>query len=301
VSGASSLYRTLENVKGVTCRQGVPLSSLTSFGVGGPVAVLAVAENTEGLRNVLRSIADSGTKWFMLGAGTNVIFHDDGFDGVVLRLGSAFANTERDGSNVRVGASALLSDTLSFCAEHSLSGLERLAGIPGSVGGAVAGNAGAYGATIGEKVQSLRGFGERGAARRLESGDVHFDYRYADFGPPIVLTEVELSLEEGKREAIVAEMEEIVKRRRERQPYEFPCAGSVFKNPPEMKAARLIEQAGLKGRKVGGAQVSDKHANFIVNRGGASSSDVLSLIDIVREEVQSRFSVSLQLEIKVVQ
>jgi UDP-N-acetylmuramate dehydrogenase len=263
--------------------------------------LLAVAEDTRGLQYILRSISDAGIRWFVLGAGTNVVFGDEGFDGVVVKLGPAFSRIEKEGTGILAGASGLLSDAVSFCAEHSLSGLEKLAGIPGSIGGAVAGNAGAFGTTIGERVDCLRGFGAGGTARSLGPTDVDFGYRHADFGSWMLLTEVVLSLGKGQKEAIRAEMDGILETRKERQPYEFPCAGSVFKNPPGTKAASLIEEAGLKGRRVGGAEVSNKHANFIVNRGGASSSDVLSLIDVVRKEVLRRFSVPLQLEIRVVQ
>ncbi|UCF78563.1 MAG: UDP-N-acetylmuramate dehydrogenase [Candidatus Eiseniibacteriota bacterium] len=301
MSGANSLYGSLKSVDGVTCEKEALLSSLTSFRVGGPAAVLAIAEDASGLRSVLRLVSDAGVRLFVLGAGTNVIFRDEGFDGVVLKLGPGFGRLEREGLKVRAGAAASLSDVVCFCAGNSLSGLEALAGIPGSLGGAVAGNAGAFGTTVGEKVDSLTGYDAEGAARSLGSNQMDFGYRRADFGAALVLTEILLSLEEGRREAMLDRMDEIVRKRKESQPYELPCAGSIFKNPPEMKAARLIEKAGLKGRTVGGAEVSAKHANFIVNKGGASSDDVLSLIEVVREAVHRKFSVSLELEVKVVQ
>jgi UDP-N-acetylmuramate dehydrogenase len=300
VSSVSGFYESLENLGGVRCTRNVPLATLTSFKVGGPADVLAVAEDVEGLRTMLGSFADAGAKWFVLGAGTNVIFEDAGFRGVVAKLGSGFARITRESTKVLAGASALWSDLLSSCAEFGLSGLDRMAGIPGTVGGAVFGNAGAFGMAIGDRVEWVRGMNILGVERNLIPGEIGFSYRHASFPSEFVLTQVALSLESGEKEAILASMNEALAKRREKQPLELPSAGSVFKNPPEAKAARLIEDAGLKGRRVGGAQVSEKHANFIVNRGGASAGDILSLVDIVREEVLKKFSVKLELEVKVV-
>jgi len=240
------------------------------------------------------------SRWFVLGAGTNVVFDDSGFRGVVVKLGSGFGSIANDGVKVFAGASAPWGELLSSCAQLGLSGLERMAGIPGTVGGGVFGNAGAFGASIGDKIEWVEGMNALGIEERLAAPDIGFGYRRASFPPNFVLTRVALSLQAGERETLLATMDEIMARRREKQPLEFPSAGSVFKNPCQAKAARLIEEAGLKGRRVGGAVVSEKHANFIVNAGGATARDILTLIDIVREEVLRRFSVSLELEVKVV-
>jgi len=300
VSSANGLYESLENTSGVCLSRNVSLANLTSLEVGGPADVLAVAEDLEGLRSVLGSLADADAKWFVLGAGTNVIFEDAGFRGVVVKLGSGFAGVARERTRVLAGASALWSDLISSCAVFELSGLERMAGIPGTVGGAVFGNAGAFGVTVGDRVEWAKGMNALGVESKFTRDEIGFSYRHAGFPGEFVLTQVAFSLESGEKEALLATMEETLAKRREKQPLELPSAGSVFKNPPEAKAARLIEEAGLKGLSVGGAQVSKKHANFIVNSGGATASDILSLIDIVREDVLKRFSIVLELEVKVI-
>jgi UDP-N-acetylmuramate dehydrogenase len=300
VSGVEGLYRRLENVVGVSCRRDVSLATLTSLKVGGPADVLAVAEGVEGLRTMLGSFADVGAKWFVLGAGTNVVFQDAGFRGVVVKLGSSFARIAMEDTRVFAGASTLWSDLLSSCAESGLSGLEKMAGIPGTVGGAVFGNAGAFGMAVGDRVEWVRGMNALGVERSLSPSEIGFSYRHASFPGEFVLTGVALSMERGEKASVLADMDEILARRREKQPLELPSAGSVFKNPPGAKAAMLIEGAGLKGRRVGGAQVSEKHANFIVNRSGATAGDILSLIELVREEVFKKFSIALELEVKVV-
>jgi len=249
---------------------------------------------------MLGSFAEAGARWFVLGAGTNVVFEDAGYRGVVVKLGSGFGGITREHTTVFAGGSAPWSNLLASCAEFELSGLERMAGIPGTVGGAVFGNAGAFGTSIADRVEWVRGMDTLGADRKLTRGEIGFSYRRACFPAGFVLTQVALSLKRGEKGLLLATMDEILAKRREKQPLEFPSAGSVFKNPPEAKAARLIEQAGLKGRRVGGAQVSEKHANFIVNVGGATAADILSLIEIVREEVFKRFSLTLELEVKVV-
>ena len=164
----------------------------------------------------------------------------------------------------------------------------------------MAGNAGAFGVSVGDRVTEVTGYDFEGRERRLLRRDVRFDYRRADFGRELVLTGTTVALAAGERETLGREVEDVLARRREKQPLEFPSAGSVFKNPHGGKAGRLIEEAGLKGRRIGGAQVSEKHANFIVNRGGAKSGDVTSLIELVREQVWRKFSVALDLEVKVV-
>lgn len=297
---ADSLSRSLEKLDGVGLERNLELSSVTSFRVGGPADLAVVAQDSTGLAGVLGLVRETKTRCFVLGAGTNVVFEDAGFRGLVLRLGEGFTGLERDGNSVVAGAAVRWQDLVSYCVAQSLGGLERMAGIPGSVGGAIAGNAGAFGVSVGEAVEEVTGFDWEGNRKKVESDGIRFGYRCADFGTELVLTGCRLVLREAESGKLEAEVAEVLSRRRERQPLEFPSAGSVFKNPAGMKAGRLIEEAGLKGRQVGGAQVSEKHANFIVNRGGATSSDISSLIELVREDVWKKFSVSLELEIKVV-
>ena len=300
---ASSFVSRLEKLEGVSFRRNARLSALTSFGIGGPADVLAVAGDAGGLTGLLELVKESDARTFVLGAGTNVLFDDAGFRGVVLKLGGGFGGVAEDPEEkgrVRAGASAQWSDLTAFCLERSLSGLQQTAGIPGTVGGALAGNAGAFGVAVGDRVAEVTGHDSEGHARRLEPPEVRFDYRRADFGCELVLTGTTLTLAPGERGDLEGEVADVLARRRGKQPLEFPSAGSVFKNPHGGKAGRLIQEAGLKGRRIGGAQVSEKHANFIVNRGGAGFGDVMSLIELVREEVWKKFSVALDLEVKVV-
>lgn len=300
---ASSFVSRLEKLGGVSFRRDARLSALTSFGVGGPADVLAVAGHAGGLAGLLELARDADARVFVMGAGTNVLFEDAGYRGVVLKLGGGFGGVAEDPAEkgrVTAGAAAQWSDLTAFCVAHSLSGLQQTAGIPGTVGGALAGNAGAFGAAVGDRVAEVTGYDREGRERKLRSRDVRFDYRRADFGCELVLTGTTLALAQGEREALGREVADVLARRREKQPLEFPSAGSVFKNPQGGKAGRLIDEAGLKGRRVGGAQVSEKHANFIVNTGGAKAGDVVALIELVREEVWRRFSVRLELEVKVV-
>jgi UDP-N-acetylmuramate dehydrogenase len=293
----------LEKLDGVSFRRDVRLSALTSFGVGGPADVLAVAGRADGLAGLLELARQADAKVFVMGAGTNVLFDDAGYRGVVLKLGGGFgavAEDQAEEGRVTAGAAVQWSDVTAFCLAHSLSGLQQTAGIPGTVGGALAGNAGAFGVAVGDRVAEVTGYDSEGRERKLRARDVRFDYRRADFGCELVLTGATLVLAQGERDALGREVAEILARRREKQPLEFPSAGSVFKNPQGGKAGRLIDEAGLKGRRMGGAQVSEKHANFIVNTGGAKAGDVLALIELVREEVWRRFSVKLELEVKVV-
>lgn len=293
----------LEKLDGVSFRRNVELSALTSFRVGGPADVLAVAESPGGLSGLLELLKHTGARAFVMGAGTNVVFGDSGFRGVVLKLGRGFGGVSEDPAaegRVLAGAAAQWSDLVEFCVAHSLSGVEQTAGIPGTVGGALAGNAGAFGVAVGDRVAEVSGYNGEGREKKVAARDVRFGYRRADFGCELVLTGTVLALAPGERDALRREAEGVLARRREKQPLEFPSAGSVFRNPHGEKAGRLIQEAGLKGRRVGGAQVSEKHANFIVNRGDATAADVISLIGLVREEVWKRFGVGLELEVKVV-
>ncbi|MFH0777943.1 MAG: UDP-N-acetylmuramate dehydrogenase [Candidatus Eisenbacteria bacterium] len=298
---AGELLERMRCVRGLRCLAEFPLSEITSFKVGGPADLLVVADGVESLRSVLRILHGEGIGYLVIGEGTNVIFSDAGFRGVVLKLGPGFDGLSNDGLSVSAGASGLLERLVSFCVGRGLSGLEKMAGIPGSVGGALSGNAGAFGVSIGDRVEWIRSLTPAGEDALLPRAALDFAYRRAHFGSEAVLTEVGLELEHGDARAMQEETKAILERRSRTQPYQYPCAGSIFKNPPGFKAARLIEEAGFKGRRVGGAEVSSVHANFIVNTGGASAGDILRLIGVVTEEVAKRFSVTLELEVRIIQ
>ncbi|MDI3279983.1 MAG: UDP-N-acetylmuramate dehydrogenase [Bacillota bacterium] len=285
-------------------RRGEPLWKHTSFRIGGPARLFLVAEGRDDLRLFSRLGQERGAAgWFVLGAGTNVLISDAGVEEPVLKLGQAFRTLERRRSAVRAGGALPLPRLARVASEWGLSGLEWAAGIPGSVGGAVAMNAGAFGGQMADVVKSVAvldltsGREEEWPAERL-----NFGYRTTALqGADKVVTAAYLELRPAqRREAVRERMEELLRRRREKQPLGLPSAGSVFRNPPGDAAGRLIEAAGCKGMRRGDAQVSPHHANFIVNLGQARASDVWALIQEVSRRVRERFGVELALELKLV-
>lgn len=284
-------------------RQGEPLWKHTSFRIGGPARLFLVAEGRDDLRLFSRVGQEMGVSgWFILGAGTNVLISDAGVEEPVLKLGQAFRTAERRGSTVRAGGAFPLPRLAHLAAEWGLSGLEWAAGIPGSVGGAVTMNAGAFEGQMADVVESVRvldltsGREEEWPAERLNFGYRTTALQEADK----VVTAVYLELRPSSKEAVRERMEELLRQRREKQPLGLPSAGSVFRNPPGDAAGRLIEAAGCKGMRCGDAQVSPRHANFIVNLGRARASDVWALIQEVSRRVRERFGVELVLELKLV-
>jgi len=235
----------------------------------------------------------------VLGGGSNVLIDDAGVAGAVLMPRGAYSESVRvSGDRVVAGSALALSVLLSTCAEAGLSGLESLAGIPGTVGGAVVGNAGGRHGDIGSVVAAVVGC-RRSGETELRSGDeAGFTYRGSKLRDLLVM-EIEIELQSGSKEKIRRRMAEIVGERRRRQPWGARSAGCVFRNPPGQSAGELLDRAGLKGRRVGGAEVSSVHANFIVNRDGATSADVLELAQLGRERVKELFGVELELEIQL--
>lgn len=275
-----------------------PLAKHTSFGIGGAADLLVFAADLEDLREVLGFCKLERTPLFALGNGTDLLVRDGGFRGIVVSLKDGFSAVWAEGGEVVCGAGMDLSALLSFASDLSLTGLEFLAGIPGTVGGAIRRNAGAYGGEVSQRVLSLKGMSRECEVVGLKLDEVQFGYRESRFPQALVIFEVTLGLVKDGR---VKELtDEYLHKREQTQPLTGRSAGSVFKNPDGMSAGRLVEQAGCKGLRVGGAQVSTKHANFIVNVGGASSEDVLQLISQVRDKVRMEAGVELELEIEVV-
>ncbi len=275
-----------------------PLAKYTSFGIGGPADLLVFPADPDDLREVLRFCALERSPLFPIGNGTDLLVGDEGFRGVVVSLKDGFSTLRAEGDQVICGAGADLSDMLSLTSDLSLSGVEFLAGIPGTVGGAIRRNAGAYGGEVSQFLVSLRGMSREGAVVDLLSDQIKFEYRESRFPQDLIVLEARLRL---RRDGPVRQLiQEHLRRREETQPLSERSAGSVFKNPSGLSAGRLIESAGCKGLKAGGAQVSLKHANFIVNVEGASSEDVLNLISEVQEKVRAETGVELQLEIEVI-
>jgi UDP-N-acetylmuramate dehydrogenase len=279
----------------------VPLSHHTWMRTGGKADYLVVPHDVEDLISVMAEIESLELPYFVIGQGTNVLFSDGGFRGWVLKLGTGFEKIAISGRTVHVGAAAKLQTLVHQCSTNSLSGIEKLCGIPGSAGGAASTNAGAYGCQFADTIMCVAGLDRSGRRVSFAKEEVQFSYRKAEYPSDIVVTGIELRLAPGSSSRSLKIVEEYLEKRRERQPLDVPSAGCVFKNPaPDMPAGKIIEECGLKGRSVGAAMVSPKHANFIVNTGSASTSDILSLIELVVQEVQRQTSIRLETEVEVV-
>ena len=277
-----------------------PMSRHTTFRTGGPADLMLLPSSVAELCEALAILREEGVTPFVLGNGSNLLVSDKGIRGVVIKIGAGMDGMIADGSRVICGAGALLTRFCTFAAENSLSGAEALYGIPGSVGGAVYMNAGAYGSEIKDILVSADYIEPDGKTGTLHGVD-GYGYRRSPFtdGERIITSAV-FALKAGKRSEIEAKMAEIKTRRTEKQPLNYPSAGSVFKRPEGYFAAALIDRAGLKGTTVGGACVSEKHAGFIVNKGGATTGDILRLIDIVKEKVFADSGVALETEVRFV-
>ena len=286
---------------GCEVRTDEPMKLHTSFRIGGTADLFVTVQDEAQLSEVLALANREGIPVFVLGNGSNLLVSDKGIRGIVLRLGGAFGEIRMNSDGtLHCGAGAQLSRLCAFALEHSLTGLEFAWGIPGSCGGAAFMDAGAYGGEMKDVVVSCEHVALATGERGLFTGDaLDFGYRrsvYSDGG--YVITGINLRLEPGEKGAIRAKMDDFMGRRKNKQPLEFPSAGSVFKRPEGYFAGGLIEQCGLKGAQEGGAQVSPKHAGFIVNVGGATCEDVLNLIARIQRTVKEQTGVDLECEVR---
>ena len=278
-----------------------PMAKHTSFKLGGPADAIVLPRGLEELRQVLSLASRAQIPVFVLGKGTNLIVRDKGIRGLVIKVAGGFNDLRFDGPSVWAGAGLSLAELATACAKRSWSGLEFAQGIPGTVGGAVVMNAGAYEGEMSQVVTAVQFVRYDGTVQTYGRQDMQFGYRASALqDQAVVIMRVEFRLKEGDRKAIEALMAGLAERRRQRQPLDVPSAGSVFRRPPGHFAGTLIQDAKMQGARVGGAVVSLKHAGFIVNDGGATASDVLALITLVREKVKERFGVELRAEVKVV-
>lgn len=275
-----------------------PMSRHTTFRVGGEAECLIMVHREAELAKLVRYLHQIEEEYFILGNGSNLLVGDKGYRGVVLKLDGPMEEIKTEGTLVRAGAGALLSTVAAKAKDRNLSGMEFAAGIPGSIGGAVVMNAGAYGGEMKQIVVSVRGMDKEGEILTLDNETMEFGYRRSAVrNRPIVVLEVTLRLTEGRREEIGAKMEELAGLRRSKQPLEYPSAGSTFKRPEGYYAGKLIMDAGMRGYRIGGAQVSEKHCGFIVNTGSATAADIRELIEEVQERVQEKFHVTLEPEV----
>lgn len=280
-------------------RQDEPLAQHTWLQVGGPAQYLLEPRHPEELVQVLRCCHEEQIPVRVLGGGSNILVRDEGVSGVVLRLaGEPFERIEIDGTTVRAGAAAPLSQLLSRSIKAELAGLEVLAGIPGTVGGALRGNAGGRSGDIGQFVKSVKVLTNKGDVVTRTEDEVSFGYRNSSLDEIVILEGV-FELHRGDPHEITQRMRKLWIMKKATQPLSFQSAGCVFKNPRGLSAGALIEQAGLKGTRIGAAEISDRHANFIVTHEGAKSDDVLRLIDLARSKVSEQFGVDLELELQI--
>ena len=279
-----------------------PLSAHTTFRIGGAADLFCEVTDKDNLRRLLEELQAEGLPFILLGRGSNVLFSDAGYRGVVIHVGNGMDDIRllEDGT-VYCESGARLIDLCGFALEHSLTGLEFAYGIPGSVGGAIYMNAGAYGGEISnviERVDHLTMSGEEGY---FDRDNLRFSYRHSAYcSDEYAIVAGYFRLNQGSKKEIQAKMLDIMNRRKEKQPLDYPSAGSTFKRPAGEYASELIDRCGLKGLSVGGAAVSEKHAGFVINRGGATSKDVLELISLVTRIVEEKTGIRLEPEVKLI-
>ena len=282
------------------------LSAHTSFRIGGPAALWAEPKDALELKKIVLFAKKSSIPVFVMGGGTNVLASDNGFNGIVIHLGApSFKKVSVKGTTVKIGAGYPTPALVRLCCSKGLSGLESLVGIPGTVGGAVFMNAGGWSSplyrNIGDYVTAIKVMDYKGSIKILKKDDIDFGYRVSGLSHYIIL---EAALKLGKEDSstLLSRADNFLNMKRQKQVLDMPSAGCVFKNPEDSQftTGQMIDMLGLKGRRMGGAEISKKHANFIVNRNDATCKDVLKLIDLVKNKVMDSYNIPLELEIKIV-
>lgn len=278
-----------------------PMSMHTTFRIGGPARYFAIVNSEEDLIKTIKLVRKENQEYFVLGNGSNILVSDKGFDGVVLQLSGEFDTIHLSGNNIIAGSGLLLSQVAKTALDNSLAGLEFASGIPGTIGGAIVMNAGAYGSEMKDVVKAVRILWlepDEPTIETLTLDDLKLSYRHSILKERKgIVLDVKLTLKPGSKEEIKSIMDDLAAKRREKQPLEYPSAGSTFKRPEGYFAAKLIEDAGLKGYKVGTAMVSDKHAGFVVNTGGAKATEVKQVMDHVVHTVNQSFGITLEPEV----
>lgn len=274
------------------------MASHTTFRIGGLADCFVQLENTEQLIKVQKYLNQVGVPFFILGNGSNLLVSDAGFRGVILQIGSRMSGVTVEGNVIVAQAGASMAQIARTAMEHELTGMEFASGIPGTIGGGVVMNAGAYGGELSQIVTQVNVVNSEGELMELDNETMEFGYRTSTIrNNPFTVTEVILRLEKGDRQQIRERMEELSAKRREKQPLEYPSAGSTFKRPAGHYAGQLIMEAGLRGFQCGGAKVSDKHCGFVINTGNATAEDVRKLIREVQARVKDQFNVDLETEV----
>lgn len=290
----------LQIIKEENIFENEPLSSHTSFKIGGNADFLVMPENEEELISLIKYLKKDNINFSVIGNGSNLLVNDDGYRGVIIKTSGSFNKITVSGNIVEAQAGALLSKIAVICRDNSLDNFSELSGIPGSIGGALTMNAGAYGREMKDVVKTARILTDKGEVKTLLNSELNLSYRHSIISEEnYIVLSVTLELPYGNKEEIADKMREVTKKRVGKQPLEFPSAGSTFKRPCGYYAAQLIEEAGLKGFRVGGASVSEKHSGFVINDNNASFKDVIELTDKIKEKVKEKYNVDLELEVKI--
>ncbi len=283
-------------------KENEPLANHTTMKIGGPADLYIEPSSVESLKKIMELIQRHQIKWTAIGRGSNLLISDDGIEGAVIKLGRGLDHMDLQGSELKVGAGYSIVALSTQISRKGYSGLEFASGIPGSVGGAVYMNAGAHGSDISKILKSAHILFEDGNMQWLSNEEMDFSYRTSVLQKkrPGIVLEAVFEVVAGDKDQIFAEMQKNKDYRKETQPWNYKCAGSIFRNPLPKYAGRLIEEAGLKGYSIGGAQISDMHGNFIVNTGSATAQDVLDLIQFAKDKIHEQFGVSLETEVEII-
>jgi UDP-N-acetylmuramate dehydrogenase len=278
------------------------LAHHTTIKIGGPADIFIEPSSIENLIKLLDFINKHKLKWRAIGRGSNLLVSDKGIEGIVIKLGKGLDHLEINGSEIRVGGGHSLVSLSTLISKKGLSGLEFASGIPGSVGGAVYMNAGAHGSDISKILKKAHILFEDGTMEWLSNEEMEFSYRTSILQNkrPGIVVEAIFQLTEGDRTTIVNQMQKNKDYRKETQPWNYPCAGSIFRNPLPNYAGKLIENAGLKGFSIGGAKISEMHGNFIVNAGNATAEDVLALIQHVKDTIYKLYQIKMETEVEII-
>ncbi|MDO4938703.1 MAG: UDP-N-acetylmuramate dehydrogenase [Lachnospiraceae bacterium] len=276
------------------------MSKHTTFKVGGPAAVYVIPGNEDELSAVVRACTEAGADFYVIGNGSNLLVRDRGYNGVIIEIGRCMSDIKTDGTTITASAGASLAYIAAAARDAGLTGFEFASGIPGTLGGACVMNAGAYDGQMKDVLVSVRLMDRSGQFYDESAEDIKLDYRYSNIPERgLMVVSAVMKFREGERDEITARMKELNARRAQKQPLEYPSAGSTFKRPAGYFAGKLIQDAGMQGYSVGGAQVSTKHAGFVINTGGASAEDIWQLTCDVIKAVEDRFGVTLEREIKI--
>ena len=288
---------SISQISGI--QEQVPLAPLTTFRIGGPARYFLETDDTEKITMALQAANRQGLPVFVLGGGSNIVVSDQGFAGIVIRI--ADKTNSVSGVTITAGSGALLQSVASAAVEHSLTGMEFCAGIPGTVGGAITGNAGTASDWIGSRIQTVQAISSQAVIREYSQADCCFGYRNSIFKQHnnTVITAASFALQKGDATTIRKKQRTAIARRSQ-QPKNVLSAGSVFRNPETMPAWKLIDDAGLRGKKIGGAMVSEEHTNYIINTGEATAEDVVTLISYIKQQVRDTFNIQLMEEVEYI-